>query len=76
MEIRDENKLEIIDFSQFKWRAFIPGDTIVEDFSVMKFSGRIEDIVPEHYFPATYTLQVITAGTCKVNINNKVYESR
>lgn len=74
MEIRDENKLEIIDFSQFKWRAFIPGDTIVEDFSVMKFSGRIEDIVPEHYFPATYTLQVITAGTCKVNINNKVYE--
>ena len=40
----------------------------------MKFSGRIEDIVPEHYFPATYTLQVITAGTCKVNINNKVYE--
>ena len=72
MEI--QNKLEIVDFSQFKWRAFIPGETIVEDFSVMKFSGRIEDIVPEHYFPATYTLQVITAGTCKVNINNKVYE--
>jgi AraC-like DNA-binding protein len=74
MEIQDENKLEIVDFSQFKWRAFISGETIVEDFSVMKFSGRIEDIVPEHYFPATYTLQVITAGTCKVNINNKVYE--
>ena len=69
-----QNKLEIVDFSQFKWRAFIPGETIVEDFGVMKFSGRIEDIVPEHYFPATYTLQVITAGTCKVNINNKVYE--
>ena len=74
MEIQDQNKLEIVDFSQFKWRAFIPGETIVEDFSVMKFSGRIEDIVPEHYFPATYTLQVITAGTCKVNINNRVYE--
>ena len=74
MEIHDENKLETVDFSQFEWRAFIPGETIVEDFSVMKFSGRIEDIVPEHYFPATYTLQVITAGTCKVNINNKVYE--
>lgn len=40
----------------------------------MKFSGRIEDIVPEHYFPATYTLQVITAGTCLANINNKTYE--
>jgi len=72
MEI--QNKLETVDFSQFKWRAFIPGETIVEDFSAMKFSGRIEDIVSEHYFPATYTLQVITAGTCKVNINNKVYE--
>ena len=74
MEIQDQNKLETVDFSQFKWRAFIPGETIVEDFSAMKFSGRIEDIVPEHYFPATYTLQVITAGTCKVNINNKVYK--
>ena len=74
MEIQDENKLETVDFSQFKWRAFIPGETIVDDFTVMNFSGRIEDIVPEHYFPATYTLQVITAGTCKVNINNKVYE--
>ena len=74
MEIQDQNKLETIDFSLFKWRAFIPGETIVEDFSVMKFSGRIEDIVPEHFFPATYTLQVITAGSCKVIINNKVYE--
>ncbi len=74
MEIQGQNKLETIDFSLFKWRAFIPGETIVEDFSVMKFSGRIEDIVPEHFFPATHTLQVITAGSCNVIINNKVYE--
>lgn len=74
MEKQGQNKLEIVDFSPFKWRAFIPGETIVEDFSVMRFSGRIEDIVPEHYFSATYTLQVITAGSCNVNINNKVYE--
>jgi len=74
MKIQDDNKLEIVDYSQFKWRAFIPGETIVDDFTVMKFSGRIEDIVPEHFFPATYTVQMITAGTCKVNINNKVYE--
>ncbi len=74
MEKQGQNKLETIDFSLFKWRAFIPGETIVEDFSVMKFSGRIEDIVPEHFFPATHTLQVITAGSCKVIINNKVYE--
>ena len=74
MEIQDQNTLETVDFSQFKWRAFISGETIVEDFSVMKFSGRIESIIPEHFFPATYTLQVITAGTCKVDINNKVYE--
>ena len=74
MEIQGQNKLETIDFSLFKWRAFIPGETIVEDFSVMKFSGRIEYVVPEHFIPATHTLQVITAGSCNVIINNKVYE--
>ena len=69
-----QDKLEAIDFSKFKWQAFIQGETVVDDFDVMLFSGRIEDIVPANFFPATYTLQVITAGTCKVNINNKVFE--
>ena len=74
MDEQSQKKFETVDFSKFKWVSFIPGETSVEDFTIMKFHGRLSDVIPEHYFPATYSIQVITAGSTQVNINNRIYE--
>ena len=74
METHEQDKLEKVDYGAFKCIGFLPGETQVDDLTVIKFQGRIEDLVPEHFFPATYTIQVITGGSLMANINNQEYD--
>ncbi|MBR1877930.1 MAG: AraC family transcriptional regulator [Paludibacteraceae bacterium] len=69
-----ENKYTTSDFSMFEWISFIPGERNYDALSVMKFHGTMEKLaLPEYFFPSTYTLQIITAGSMEANINNKEY---
>lgn len=72
-----ENENHVLnDFSIFKWMSFIPGETSVDDLTVMKFSGSIEKMnqsVPKDYLMPCYTIQLITSGNISISINNKDY---
>lgn len=73
--MKNDNENTIIsDFSIFKWMSFLPGETSVDDLSVMKFNGKIEKYIPENYFMPCYTIQIVTAGTLRLPVNNKEYE--
>ena len=79
MAEKHENENTILtDFSVFKWMSFIPGETSVDDISVIKFNGNTTNLfrkmIHEEYFSPCYTLQFVTSGGFKVSINNHTYD--
>ncbi|MBR4705281.1 MAG: helix-turn-helix domain-containing protein [Paludibacteraceae bacterium] len=78
MKAQDNENHVLTDFSVFKWMSFIPGETSVDDISVMKFQGSTTDLfrktLPEEYFSPCYTLQFVTSGGFKASINNRTYD--
>ena len=78
MKAQDNENHVLTDFSVFKWMSFIPGETSVDDISVMKFQGSTTDLfrktLPEEYFTPCYTLQFVTSGDFKASINNHTYD--
>ncbi|MBQ8939309.1 MAG: AraC family transcriptional regulator [Paludibacteraceae bacterium] len=75
---KQENENRILtDFSIFKWMSFIPGETSVDDISVMKFDGSTTNLflknLPAEYFSPCYTLQFVTKGGFQASINNQDY---
>ena len=75
MEKNELTKLETVDFSQFKWGAYIPGEMKIDDLALLLFQGDITKLaIPEHFAPATYTLHFVKSGSMWVNINNREYE--
>lgn len=75
--ISDENNI-LTDYSGFKWMSFIPGETSVDDISVMKISttqGRFASyIIPENFNAPTYCIQIITSGFMHADINHQHYK--
>ncbi|MBR4500229.1 MAG: helix-turn-helix domain-containing protein [Paludibacteraceae bacterium] len=79
MAEKQENENQIlVDYSVFKWMSYIPGETSVDDISVMKFNGSTTDLfrkmLPKEYFTPCYTLQFVTSGEFKADINNHTYD--
>ena len=79
MAEKQENENQILaDYSVFKWMSFIPGETSVDDISVMKFKGGTAELLrktlPEEFFSPCYTLQFIAGGGYKAYINNHMYD--
>lgn len=74
MKTQNNENHVLTDFSVFKWMSFIPGETSIDDLSVMHFHGKIDTIIPEHFFSPTYILQIVTSGSVNASINNKEYE--
>jgi AraC-like DNA-binding protein len=56
--------------------SFLPGETLVDDLSVMKFNGQIEKFLPENYVMPCYTIQIVTSGSLNISVNNKEYDVR
>lgn len=74
-----ENENNILtDFSAFKWMSFIPGETSIDDLSLMKIESTEEKfmryIIPDHYFTPTYCLQFVVKGSMNLMFNGKHYE--
>jgi len=79
MPEKQENENQIlVDYSVFKWMSFIPGETSVDDISVMKFQGSTADLfrkmLQKEYYSPCYTLQFVTSGGFKASINNHTYD--
>lgn len=74
MKAKNNENNVLTDFSVFKWHTFLPGETSIDDLSVMHFHGKVDTIVPEHFFSPTYILQIVTSGSVNASINNKEYE--
>ena len=79
MAEKQENENQIlVDYSVFKWMSYIPGETSVDDISVMKFNGSTTNLfrkmLPKEYFTPCYTLQFVTSGGFKADINNHTYD--
>lgn len=74
METEKIKKLENFEFKGYEWVSFFPGETIINDLTVMKYRGRIEELLPKKFIPQAYTLHVITSGTMIARINGKEYE--
>ena len=79
MAEKQENETQLLtDYSVFKWMSFIPGETSVDDVSVMKFQGGTDELfrktLPEEFFSPCYTLQFVTSGGFKAYINNRTYD--
>ncbi len=74
---KQENDI-LLDFSGFEWVSFIPGETSVDDISVMHVNGEksafINRVIPEQYFSPSYCLQIVNKGFGKIYINNEEYD--
>ena len=75
MKAQHTENIILNDLSDFKWFSFLPGETSVDDLVVMKISGTsLSKRLPESYFMSCYTIQVITGGSIRINVNNKEYD--
>lgn len=76
MKAQDNENHVLTDFSVFQWMSFLPGETSVDDLSVMKYSGSINKmnkVLPPDYLMPCYTIQIIISGDISISINNQDY---
>ena len=76
MKAQDNENHVLTDFSVFQWMSFLPGETSVDDLSVMKYCGSINKmnkVLPPDYLMPCYTIQIIISGDFSISINNQDY---
>ena len=76
MKAQDNENNVLTDFSVFQWMSFLPGETSVDDLSVMKYSGSINKmnkVLPPDYLMPCYAIQIIISGDVSISINNQDY---
>lgn len=76
MKAQDDENHVLTDFSVFQWTSFLPGESSVDDLTVIKYSGslsKMNKVLPADYLMPCYTIQIITSGNLSVSINNHDY---
>lgn len=76
MEAKNNENNVLTDFSIYQWMSFLPGETSVDDLTVMKYSGslsKMNKVISPDFFMPCYTIQIITSGNLSVSINNQDY---
>ena len=76
MKAQDNENHVLTDFSVFQWMSFLPGETSVDDLTVMKYNGSINKmnkVLPPDYLVPCYTIQIIISGDFSISINNQDY---
>lgn len=77
METQNEDKFYDLEGLNYDWVSVIPGETVVNDLTVLKYAGRYNEMsVPEQFVPAAYSINIVTAGIMPTNINNRECDVR